>query len=94
MFKSKWKGLFFSYKIYKKYLIIKKKYDFIKFFGRNSTIIEEFVGLHFKIYNGIRFINVFITEEKIGHKLGEFAYTRKLRKFLHAKSKLNIKKKK
>jgi small subunit ribosomal protein S19 len=69
----------------------KKKYDFIILFARNSTIVIEFLGIHFKVYNGIREINVFITENKIGYKFGEFSYTRKLRKFLHAKA--NIKKK-
>ena len=92
MSRSKWKGTFISFFLYKKYLLSKKKYNFIKLFSRNSTILLEFLGLHFKIYNGIRFINVFITENKIGYKFGEFSYTRKLRKFIHSKK--NIKKKK
>ncbi len=92
MIRSKWKGLFFSYIIYKKYLFSKKKYNFIKLYSRNSTILLEFLGLHFKVYNGIRFINVFVTENKIGHKFGEFSYTRKLRKFLHSNSKKKKKK--
>ena len=90
MSRAKWKGLFFSYFIYKKYLFSKKKYKFIKLFSRNSTILMEFLGFHFKVYNGIRFINVFITENKIGYKFGEFSYTRKIRKFIHSKN--NIKK--
>lgn len=93
MSRSKWKGVYFSYIIYKKYLFSKKKYNFIKWYTRNSTILIEFLGLHFKVYNGIRFINVFITENKIGFKFGEFAYTRRLRKFLHINSKINKKKK-
>lgn len=92
MSRSKWKGLFFSYAIYKKILYSKKKQNFINLYSRNSTILVEFLGIHFKVYNGIRFINVFITENRIGHKFGEFSYTRKIRKFIHAKS--NNKKKK
>lgn len=91
MSRSKWKGLFFSYLIYKKYLFSKKKYNHIKLYSRNSTILAELLGIHFKVYNGNRFINVFITENKIGHKFGEFSYTRKIRKFIHGK--LNLKKK-
>jgi len=93
MCRSKWKGVYFSYIIYKKYLLSKQKYNFIKLYSRNSTILLELLGLHFKVYNGIRFINVFVTENKIGFKFGEFSYTRKLRKLLHYKSKLNKKKK-
>ena len=94
MSRSKWKGLYFSYNIYKKYLLLKKKKNFVILYSRNCNILIEFLGFHFKVYNGIRFINVFVTENKIGHKFGEFSYTRRLRKFLHAKSKKKIKKKK
>lgn len=69
---------------------------FIHVYSRGSMVISEFVGGHFKVYNGLKFLNVFITENKVGHKFGEFAYTRKLRKFIHLKSnnrKKKIKKK-
>lgn len=76
-----------SYFIYKKYLLLQKKNQVITLFARNSTILWELIGIHFKVYNGIRFINVFITESKVGHKFGEFSFTRKLGKFIHQKKK-------
>lgn len=48
----------------------------IKTWSRRSTIIEEFIGLTFNVHNGRKFITVFVTENMIGHKLGEFAPTR------------------
>ncbi len=48
----------------------------IKTWSRRSTIIPEFVGLTFAVHNGKKFIPVFVTEEMVGHKLGEFAPTR------------------
>ena len=51
----------------------------IKTWSRRSTIIPEFVGLTFSIHNGNRFISVFVTENMVGHKLGEFSPTRTFR---------------
>lgn len=48
----------------------------IQTWSRRSTIIPEFVGYTFAVHNGKRFIPVFITENMVGHKLGEFAPTR------------------
>ncbi len=48
----------------------------IKTWSRRSTIIPEMVGLTFAVHNGKKFIPVFITENMVGHKLGEFAPTR------------------
>ena len=48
----------------------------IKTWARNSDIAPEFVGHTFGIHNGKKFIPVFITEEMVGHKLGEFSPTR------------------
>jgi small subunit ribosomal protein S19 len=48
----------------------------IKTWSRRSTIIPEFVGLTFAVHNGKKFIPVFVTEDMVGHKLGEFAPTR------------------
>lgn len=48
----------------------------IKTWSRASTITPEFVGLTFAVHNGKKFIPVFVTEEMVGHKLGEFAPTR------------------
>jgi len=48
----------------------------IKTWSRRSTIIPEFVGCTFAVHNGKKFIPVFVTENMVGHKLGEFAPTR------------------
>ena len=45
-------------------------------YSRRSTVIPTMVGLTFAIYNGRKFIPVFITEQMVGHKLGEFSHTR------------------
>ena len=51
----------------------------IKTWSRRSTISPEFVGLTFAVHNGNKFIPVYITENMVGHKLGEFAPTRTFR---------------
>ena len=56
----------------------------IKTWSRRSMVLPEFVGQSFAIYNGKKFIPVFVTENMVGHKLGEFAPTRIFRG--HAKS--------
>jgi len=48
----------------------------IKTWSRRSTIVPEFVGLTLAVHNGKKFIPVFITENSVGHKLGEFSPTR------------------
>lgn len=48
----------------------------IKTWSRRSTIIPEMIGLSFAVHNGKQFIPVYVTEQMIGHKLGEFAATR------------------
>tara|TARA_B100000686_G_scaffold334692_1_gene402276 strand:+ start:1947 stop:2225 length:279 start_codon:yes stop_codon:yes gene_type:complete len=48
----------------------------IKTWSRRSTILPQFVGLNFAVHNGKKFIPVFITEEMVGQKLGEYAPTR------------------
>jgi small subunit ribosomal protein S19 len=48
----------------------------VKTWSRRSTIIPEFVGYTFAVHNGRKFIPVFVTENMVGHKLGEFAPTR------------------
>ena len=56
----------------------------VKTWSRRSMIIPEFVGHSFSIYNGKKFVSVFVTENMVGHKLGEFAPSRTFRG--HAKS--------
>ena len=48
----------------------------IKTWSRRSMIVPEFVGLTFAVHNGRKFVPVFVTENMVGHKLGEFAPTR------------------
>lgn len=51
----------------------------IKTWSRRSTILPEFVGQTFAVHNGNKFIPVYVTENMVGHKLGEFAPTRQFR---------------
>lgn len=59
----------------------------IKTWSRRSTIIPDFVGLTFAVYDGKKHIPVFVTENMVGHKLGEFAPTRIFRKHGGVKAK-------
>ena len=47
-----------------------------KIWSRRSMILPEFVSLNFEVHNGKQFIPVFVTEDMVGHKFGEFAFTR------------------
>ena len=51
----------------------------IKTYARRSSIAPEFVGKNFEVHNGKKFINVYVTEDMVGHKLGEFSPTRTFR---------------
>ena len=57
-------------------LIKTGKKEVIKTWSRRSTIFPEFVGHTFAVHNGNKFIPVYVTEDMVGHKLGEFALTR------------------
>ena len=72
------KGPFVSYKLEKKIQDMDKrsKKKIIKTWSRTSTITPLFVGYTFAVHNGNKFIPVYITENMVGHKLGEFAPTR------------------
>jgi small subunit ribosomal protein S19 len=76
------KGPYADEKLVKKVEKLKRTGDRkpIKTWSRRSTILPEFVGLTFSIHNGKNFISVFVTENMVGHKLGEFAHTRIFRK--------------
>jgi len=52
------------------------KREAIKTWSRRSTVTPDFVGLTFSVHDGRKFANVFVTENMVGHKLGEFALTR------------------
>jgi len=56
-----------------------QKKTVIKTWSRASTITPDFVGLTFAVHNGNKFIPVFVTENMVGHKLGEFSPTRTFR---------------
>jgi small subunit ribosomal protein S19 len=51
----------------------------IKTWRRSCTVVPEFVGLTFAVHNGKTFVEVFVTEEMVGHKLGEFSISRTFR---------------
>lgn len=51
----------------------------IKTWSRRSTILPEFIGITFAVHNGNKFIPVYVTENMVGHKLGEFSLTRTFR---------------
>jgi small subunit ribosomal protein S19 len=51
----------------------------IKTWSRDCTIVPEFIGVTFLVHNGRQFIKLYVTEDTIGHKLGEFAPTRTFR---------------
>ena len=53
------------------------KHEVVKTWSRRSTIFPEFVGHTIAVHNGKEFIPVYVTEDMVGHKLGEFALTRK-----------------
>jgi len=56
--------------------IKENSHQVIKTWSRRSTIFPEFIGLTFAVHNGKKFVPVFITEDMVGHKLGEFSPTR------------------
>ena len=79
MTRSTWKGPFFEEYLLKKADEVRKSgrtNQVIKIWTRRSTILPEFVGLTFAVHNGNKFIPVYITENMVGHKLGEFSPTR------------------
>ena len=78
MTRGVWKGPFVHPSLLKKVDKLKDqtRKTPIKTWSRNSTIIPEFVGHSFMIYNGRTFIPITVSEEMVGHKLGEFSPTR------------------
>jgi small subunit ribosomal protein S19 len=76
--RSVWKGPFVESGLLKKVEKARDsvRNDVIKTWSRRSTILPQMVGLTFGVYNGKKFIPVNVTEEMVGHKLGEFSPTR------------------
>ena len=81
MSRSSKKGAFIDEKLRKKILELnrKKQKKVIKTWSRRSTIFPEMVGHTIAVHNGKKHVPVFITENMVGHKLGEFAPTRLFR---------------
>ena len=78
MARSVWKGPFVDLHLLKKAQEAQEANSTkpIKTWSRRSTILPDFVGLTFSVYNGHKFVPVSVNEEMVGHKLGEFAPTR------------------
>ena len=78
MARSVWKGPFVDGYLLKKAEASRAsgRHEMIRIWSRRSTILPQFVGLTFGVYNGQKHIPVLVTEEMVGHKFGEFAPTR------------------
>ena len=79
MARSVWKGPFVELSLLKKAEAAQEasgRAAPIKTWSRRSTILPQFVGLTFNVYNGRKFVPVSVNEDMVGHKLGEFAPTR------------------
>ena len=78
MTRSVWKGPFVDMHLIKKAEKVSEsgRKEVIKTWSRRSTILPQFVGLTFGVYNGQKFVPVTVNEQMVGHKLGEFSPTR------------------
>ena len=78
MARSVWKGPFVDGYLLKKAEAVHAsgRKDVIKTWSRRSTVLPQFVGLTFGVHNGRKHVPVLVTENMVGHKLGEFAPTR------------------
>ncbi len=87
MSRSSKKGAFVDASLMKKVVAMNatEKKKPIKTWSRRSTIFPEFVGLTFEVHNGKSFIKVYVTEDMVGRKLGEFAPTRVFKQHTEAK---------
>ena len=81
MARSLKKGFFIDEHLYERVKSMTESGDkqVLKTWSRRSTVIPEMVGLTIAVHNGMKFIPVYITENMVGHKLGEFAMTRTFR---------------
>ncbi len=81
MARSLKKGPYVDYKLYRKIQKLNEsgKKEVVKTWARASMIIPDFVGHTIAVYNGMKFIPVYITEDMVGHRLGEFSMTRTFR---------------
>jgi len=76
--RSQKKGPYVNEKLFNKVMVAQQSGQAtpIRAWSRSCTIVPEFVGMTFEIHNGRHFIKVLVTEDMVGHKLGEFAPTR------------------
>ena len=79
MSRSLKKGPHIDFQLLAKVEKLESRRDAVKTWSRSCTIVPEFVGVTFLVHNGNKFLKVFITEDMVGHKLGEFAPTRTFR---------------
>lgn len=81
MTRSSKKGPYVDEKLYQKVqkLIQTSSREAIKTWARDCTVVPEFIGYTFMVHNGKTFHRVFVTEDMVGHKLGEFSPTRTFR---------------
>ena len=88
MSRSAKKGFYVEESLFKKVEALNAKGDkqVIKTWSRSSTIFPEFVGHTFAVHDGRKHVPVYVTEDMVGHKLGEFAPTRTLRGHAGSKS--------
>jgi small subunit ribosomal protein S19 len=72
------KGPYVDAVLYERVLTARERGDRTTFrvWNRACTIVPEFVGMYFEVHNGRQFMKVYVTEDMVGHKLGEFAPTR------------------
>ncbi len=78
MARSVWKGPFVDGYMLKKAEAVRQsgRKEVIRVWSRRSTVLPQFVGLTFGVYNGHKFIPVLVNEDMVGHKFGEFSPTR------------------
>lgn len=82
------KGPYISYDLLKKLKSVNKQKDTIKTWSRASTILPIMIGYTISVYNGRKHVPVFITEQLVGHKLGEFVPTRTFKSHKNAERKV------
>ncbi len=81
MSRSQKKGPFVNEKLFKKVMNLKSTgaMTTLRTWARSCTIVPEFIGHRFEVHNGKMFHSVYVTEDMVGHKLGEFSPTRTFR---------------
>jgi len=83
MVRARWKPAFVNYFLLKS-IAKSKSRVVIRTKSRSSTILQSFIGLFFEVYTGRYYTKIYVEQRMVGHKLGEFAFTRKIGK-IHEK---------